>query len=212
MQISENTSVKAVQSVVTSDATQDFETFLRMLTTQIQNQDPLSPLDSDDFANQLATFSLVEQQTLTNQNLENLVAEQRSKTFLEHVSLLGRSVSHSGSFRYTGERIEFDIGRKPVGSDEVVVIVNKDGAVVAQPEVVSGATSIEWNGVDDQGQPVAPGEYSARWKNMIDGALTNVPVLVRSTVQEVFYQDDLVILKLADDTEITEGQLVKIGI
>ena len=44
----------------------DFETFLKMLTVQMENQDPLNPVDSADFAVQLATFSSVEQQVLTN--------------------------------------------------------------------------------------------------------------------------------------------------
>ena len=51
-----------------STGSQHFETFLKMLTTQIQNQDPLSPMQADQFADQLASFSMVEQQTLTNQN------------------------------------------------------------------------------------------------------------------------------------------------
>lgn len=50
----------------------DFETFLRMLTTQLENQDPLEPVASQDLAVQLATFSGVEQQTQTNSLLEDL--------------------------------------------------------------------------------------------------------------------------------------------
>ena len=58
-------------SVISSD----FETFLKMLTTQLQNQDPLDPVKSEDFAVQLATFSGVEQQVLTNDLLESLGAQ-----------------------------------------------------------------------------------------------------------------------------------------
>ncbi|MDJ0822736.1 MAG: flagellar hook capping FlgD N-terminal domain-containing protein, partial [Paracoccaceae bacterium] len=52
----------------------DFETFLKMLTAQMQNQDPLNPVDSTDYATQLATFSSVEQQVLTNDLLRDLGA------------------------------------------------------------------------------------------------------------------------------------------
>lgn len=55
----------------------DFETFLVMLTAQLQNQDPLNPMDSSDYAVQLATFSGVEQQVLTNELLRGLGAEGR---------------------------------------------------------------------------------------------------------------------------------------
>ncbi|OSP54736.1 flagellar hook capping FlgD N-terminal domain-containing protein [Pseudoruegeria sp. SK021] len=56
----------------TSAISADFETFLKMLTTQLENQDPLNPVDSSDYAVQLATFSGVEQQVLTNQLLSDL--------------------------------------------------------------------------------------------------------------------------------------------
>lgn len=52
----------------------DFQTFLRMLTTQLQNQDPMNPMESSDFSVQLATFSGVEQQVMTNQLLTSLSA------------------------------------------------------------------------------------------------------------------------------------------
>ena len=53
----------------------DFDTFLKMLTTQMQNQDPLNPIDSADYAVQLATFSGVEQQMKTNQLLDDLASQ-----------------------------------------------------------------------------------------------------------------------------------------
>ena len=55
-----------------SKISSDFETFLLMLTTQLENQDPLNPIESQDFAVQLATFSGVEQQVLTNDLLSDL--------------------------------------------------------------------------------------------------------------------------------------------
>ena len=56
----------------------DFETFLKMLTTQMQNQDPLNPIESSDYAVQLATFSGVEQQVRTNQLLADLANQMGS--------------------------------------------------------------------------------------------------------------------------------------
>ncbi len=57
--------------------TQDFDTFLTLLTTQLQNQDPLSPLDTNEFTGQLVQFSGVEQQIRTNETLESLVSVSR---------------------------------------------------------------------------------------------------------------------------------------
>jgi flagellar hook assembly protein FlgD len=73
-----------------STVSADFETFLKMLTAQIQNQDPMNPIDSSDYATQLATFSSVEQQVLANSYLENIQAHyqqvvwQASLTGLEN--------------------------------------------------------------------------------------------------------------------------------
>ena len=65
------TSTVAKKPVISSD----FDTFLKMLTTQIKNQDPTNPMDSADFAVQLATFSGVEQQVRTNDLLGDLGAQ-----------------------------------------------------------------------------------------------------------------------------------------
>jgi flagellar hook assembly protein FlgD len=73
-----------------STVSADFETFLKMLTAQIQNQDPMNPIDSSDYATQLATFSSVKQQVLANSYLENIQAHyqqvvwQASLTGLEN--------------------------------------------------------------------------------------------------------------------------------
>lgn len=73
-----------------STVSADFETFLKMLTAQIQNQDPMNPIVSSDYATQLATFSSVEQQVLANSYLENIQAHyqqvvwQASLTGLEN--------------------------------------------------------------------------------------------------------------------------------
>ena len=61
-------------STSTSEITEQFDTFLQLLTAQIQNQDPLAPLDSTQFVDQLATFSSLELQAAGNQTLEEIAA------------------------------------------------------------------------------------------------------------------------------------------
>ena len=68
-------------SVISSD----FETFLKMLTAQMENQDPLNPMDSADYAVQLATFSSVEQQVLTNDLLQAMTLQLGSSGMAETV-------------------------------------------------------------------------------------------------------------------------------
>src|ERR1044071_1210572 len=69
----------------------NFDTFLSLLTTQLKNQDPMSPMDSNQFTQQLVQFSQVEQQINSNKNLESLIALTKSQTTTAAVSYLGKT-------------------------------------------------------------------------------------------------------------------------
>jgi hypothetical protein len=71
----------------------NFETFLTLLTTQLKNQDPLSPMDSNQFTQQLVQFSQVEQQINSNKNLESLIALTKSQSATSAVSYLGKTLT-----------------------------------------------------------------------------------------------------------------------
>ena len=66
--------LNSAQSQATQQLAGNFDTFLKLLTTQLQNQDPMSPMDSNQFTQQLVAFSGVEQQINTNDNLQSLIA------------------------------------------------------------------------------------------------------------------------------------------
>ena len=67
----------------------DFNAFIKMLTAQVKNQDPLKPIDSTEFATQLATFSSLEQQVLTNSKLSEISSNLGAVTCLRLQTLLG---------------------------------------------------------------------------------------------------------------------------
>ena len=69
-----------------------FDTFLLLLTTQLQNQDPLDPLDTNQFTEQLVNFTSVEQQIKSNELLEELLAGQRNSGLSTAISLIGNSI------------------------------------------------------------------------------------------------------------------------
>ena len=75
----------------------DFNTFLTMLTTQLQHQDPLSPMDSTQFTSQLVQYSSVEQEINTNSNLEKLITLQQANQTSQATSYLGQNVEVSGT-------------------------------------------------------------------------------------------------------------------
>src|SRR4051812_45000764 len=73
----------------------NFNTFLTLLTTQLQNQDPLNPMDSNQFTQQLVQFSHVEQQLNTNDNLKTLIDLTKNRGAADSMSYLGKTVTVS---------------------------------------------------------------------------------------------------------------------
>lgn len=76
---------------------ENFDTFLTMLTVQLKNQDPLSPMDSTEFTNQLVQFSAVEQQIASNKNLENLISVTQTNTKAQAIAYIGHSIETAGT-------------------------------------------------------------------------------------------------------------------
>lgn len=133
----------------------EFESFIRLLTAQMRNQDPLAPLDSTQFVEQLATFSALEQQVRSNVNLENI-----SKMIYDLGSLvagqwLGQTVSIESSWiPYTGANIRFtaDI---PAAADRSVLTVRDSSGILLWSETLDpAATTYTWDGRTSAGGTV----------------------------------------------------------
>jgi flagellar basal-body rod modification protein FlgD len=77
--------------------TQNFDTFLTLLTTQLQNQDPLSPMDTDQFTSQLVMFSQVEQQIKTNSQLSTMIAAQAGAEAVSALPMVGQTIQYNGN-------------------------------------------------------------------------------------------------------------------
>ena len=94
----------------------DFETFLKMLTTQMQNQDPLNPVDSTEFATQLAMFTSVEQQVLTNDRLLSIQETLLGNELGQAADWVGKLARVEGDFvlGQAGMTFEFDPARTSI--------------------------------------------------------------------------------------------------
>ena len=84
---------QGTQNAGLQQLTGNFDTFLQLLTTQLQNQDPLNPMDSSQFTQQLVQFSMVEQQINTNANLQNLLGLTGANAGAGSVNYLGKTVT-----------------------------------------------------------------------------------------------------------------------
>lgn len=208
----ETTSVNAglpLQSTAkTGTISSDFETFLRMLTTQIQNQDPLSPMEADQFASQLAAFSMVEQQTLTNQKLEAMVQAVSNGSMAEYSSLVGRVAVHDAAFQFTGNSVDFEIDGVPDNSK--LVILDNRNVVIAERAVTLGQTRVLWEGTGTDDRIAPLGNYSAELRRISDDLKLGARVSTAASVEEVHFTSGGVDLLLADGTVISERQVLRI--
>ncbi len=149
----------------------DFETFLLMLTTQMQNQDPLNPLESSEFAVQLATFSGVEQQVKTNELLATLVSDLTSSAMTEMASWIGKDVRTDGPAFFDGEPLTLYPNRDAEADLNTLVVRDADGQVVGR-NAIAGDGAITWAGVGPDGNPLPSGLYRFEVETSTGGAVT----------------------------------------
>lgn len=160
-------STTTTNSASTSSGTQlnqDFDDFLLLLTTQLQNQDPLSPMDTNEFTNQLVQFSQVEQQISTNKNLENLLAMQTLNMTALGVSFIGKFVEVYGdSFTTDGTSpTTMSYVLPDEASSGTLTIKNANGDVVysKSTETTAGRHDFVWDGLDKDGNVAPAGDYT----------------------------------------------------
>jgi flagellar basal-body rod modification protein FlgD len=142
---------------------ENFDSFLRLLTTQLQNQDPLQPLDATQFTGQLVQFAGVEQAINTNTRLDALIAENTASRRIFATRYIGHTVEAQGNramlrdgpvaYRYT---LPSDAART------VVTVSDAQGRVVltAPGATASGSHGFAWDGRDDSGVLQPPGIYA----------------------------------------------------
>lgn len=172
----------------------NFETFLQLLTTQLKNQDPLSPLDSNDFTAQLTQMAGVEQQLLTNDLLQALL-NQGSGGLDGAVSYIGKEVTAVGSAtRLQDGSATWSYELATNAADARLEVLDSTGAVVwsgAAPEMEAGVHDFNWDGVSNNGTQLADGGvYTLRVSaTNASGATIDSQVLIRGVVTAVELYD-----------------------
>lgn len=194
----------------------DFDQFLQLLTTQLQNQDPLAPMETTEFTNQLVAFSQVEQQINSNEKLDSLLAVQSLNMTALGVSFIGKSVEVQGdTFKASGEKASTVSYTLPeTASSGTVTILDKDGNVVfSQPaELTAGTHSVTWNGKDKDGDPVDAGTYTLKVSALTaTGTSLNAVTYVPGYVSSLESADDGSLVLNVDGKQIPIGNVRKIA-
>ena len=150
-------------SAAAGQLAETFDTFILLLTTQLQNQDPLDPMDSAQFTSQLAQFAGVEQSINTNKKLDQLVALQTSNMLNGAVSYVGRTVEViSDQLALKDETATISYGIETNAAKTSISIVTEDGQTVRviNGETDAGRHELVWDGRDALGNPMPDGIYN----------------------------------------------------
>jgi flagellar basal-body rod modification protein FlgD len=145
----------------TSPIVSDYQTFLLMMTTQIQNQDPLEPMESSELAVQLATFAGVEQQTLTNDLLASMSMQMNATGMASMAAWVGNEARFAAPAYFDGTS-PITLSPNPAMSADkaVLVVTDQEGNEVAREEIPVTSADYEWQGLDANGEPLPEGIYS----------------------------------------------------
>src|SRR3984885_14668409 len=147
--IDTNGTLNSQQSQATQQLAGNFDTFLKLLTTQLQNQDPLSPMDSNQFTQQLVAFSGVEQQINTNDNLQSLIALSLSQQASSAVNYIGHSVVMTGGKgAVENGAVDWTYNLGAPASGTTLTVTDASGKVVytGSGGTAQGNNDFAWNG------------------------------------------------------------------
>jgi flagellar basal-body rod modification protein FlgD len=158
-----NTNTNAQSSNALKTLGGDYENFLKLLTVQLQNQDPTNPTDTTQLTQQIAMLSQVEQQINTNKNLEKLIDLTNATQFNNVVGYIGKRIEAPGSAGYLqNNRAEFVYYLDGDPAQAAIKIKDEGGNVVysGSGPVAHGRNEFAWNGVGSTGAPMPNGVYS----------------------------------------------------
>lgn len=166
------TSASAAASTAQTTLNSNYQTFLKMLMTQLQNQDPTSPMDSSQFTQQLVEYSSVEQQIQTNSNLGTLISLSQSNQVMQSAGMVGHQVSvTSNQLSLQNGQAELQFNATQAGP-VAISVTNATGSVVgsATVQATKGTNTWTWNGANAQGVTNADGAYNVTVTNAASGA------------------------------------------
>ena len=186
----------------------DFETFLKMLTTQMQNQDPLNPIESSDYAVQLATFSGVEQQVRTNQLLADLANQMGSSGLSQLAGWIGMEARAPVSAQFNGSALTVWPKHDSTADRAELVVRDSVGAEVARQPLALGTESLSWDGKGADGATLPAGRYRFEVQSFRDDAvLDTIPAKVYVPVIEARIEDGRSVLVVQGDQVIGTDEI-----
>lgn len=188
--------------------------FLKMLTVQLQNQDPMNPVESAEMTSQLAQLNMVDGINTMNKTMSSLVELMRAADFVNYSNTVGRSALVAGNeMFFDGQNpIAFALQFAEPMTKAGLQITDRSGNIVKSMDlgaVQSELMNMYWDGMGSDGKPLAPGTYRIMAKGTSEGKDFAPATFVSSVVAAVGRTGNDINLTLADGKKILPKDVVQ---
>jgi flagellar basal-body rod modification protein FlgD len=193
---------------------EDLNKFLNLLVTQLKNQDPLDPMDANEFTSQLVQFASVEQQIYQNSNLEKMLSLQETSQISGMVDFIGNQVEFfSQNLPLADSHAEFSYIMPQGVAKGTINIANSSGVNVfyADADTTSGKHTVKWDGTDKSGNQLADGVYTLLVSGQdSSGGLMEVEHLVVGPVTGAGVDDGVVKLFINGELTVEQDKVLSV--
>lgn len=187
----------------------DFETFLRMLTTQMKHQDPLNPMESTEFASQLAQFSAVEQQVRTNDLLAGLQSGLSTMGMGQIGAWIGMEARAEMPVNFSGQSTTLSAAPHVLADRMELVVRDEAGEIVQELPIPLSDDRFVWDGTGLDGKTLPEGLYSLAIRNWsATDMLEERAAMVHGKVQEAALVEGDVWLTMEDGVSIPSADVL----
>jgi len=174
-----------------SNQTLDQQDFFKLLTQQLNMQDPTKPVENDQMIAQMTSFTMAEGITNMSDEFKAFTENMTSNQALQASTLVGRQVlvpTEQANISTSGDTASGAIALQQSGLNTKVTIENQTGQVIKVIDLgdkEGGVHDFEWDGTDQNGNPVAPGNYVVKASALMGGTNEQLPVQMRAHVNSV---------------------------
>ncbi len=191
------------------------EDFLKLLMTQLQNQDPMKPMDNGEFMGQMAQFSTVSGITEMGESIDSLVGMYQGQQMSNSASMIGKQALVNGNWaQLKGGQLGGAIDLTMAANDVRVDIKSESGEVMASLGLgsrMAGTQEFTWDGIKHDGTPAAEGDYYLSATAIRDGETTVPPMQVYGTVNSIQLKGGEVTLNVSGQGNVSFDSVKRIS-
>lgn len=183
------------QAPASAQKTLGKDDFMKLLVAQLSNQNPLKPMDGQEFSAQLAQFSALEQMTNVNSNIQKLIESQQTATNSSMINMIGKQVDvlGNGIAHEPGQTHNLNYSLNAQAANVNVEVYDSIGQLVRTLTGTGsqGNNTVLWQGQNSAGDPLPAGQYTFR-VNATDSSGKSIEskTFSKGTVSEVLFEDD----------------------